>query len=85
MNEPIPPAIKSALDGHANYGRDTGGFVAAILHNDLAEAVARADSESMAALREIVQYAWNVLPGPSWGSREKAAAWRAKFTPGGEE
>ena len=80
----IPPAIKSALDGHAKHGRDTGGLTAAVLHNDLANAIARADSESMAALRYIVQYACDELPSACWGSREKAAAWRAKFAAGGK-
>ena len=81
MSAQIPPAVRAAL-GHAEHGRETGGFVRAVLCNDLSAAVAHADSESLAALPEIVRYVYNDLPSKCWGSQDKVAAWSARVAKG---
>lgn len=78
----IPPLIKRAIDKHALEGRPCGHFVTAVLENDLTEAVARADENSLAALYEIVIYCCNYIPSNCWGSKEKVKAW---IEQGGEE
>jgi len=52
-----------------------GGFLTAVLENDLKGAVARADHMNLAKLPEIVQwFTWNA-PSSCWGSPEKVEAW----------
>lgn len=66
------------LDGLRQYGLHhvpVGGFLKAVLCNNLHEAVCRADVGSLAAIRQIVLYVYNVMPSACWGSREKVEAW----------
>ena len=63
------------LDNWAKYGLPPGGFVSAVLENDLADAVRRADSGNSAALVDIVRYLINELPMGCWGTYEKVASW----------
>jgi len=71
----MPGGIRDALDNWAQHGWPPGGFVLAVLHNDLSGAVGRADQWSMEALKTIVSYVYNELPSPCWGSTEKVEAW----------
>lgn len=71
----IPPNIKSAIDSYVDHGHSTGGFVYAVLCNDLVEAVARADTESFAFLLHICKYVFNFVPAPCWGSKKKVTNW----------
>lgn len=67
--------IKSAIDGYVDSGHSVGGFVYAVLCNDLIEATARADVESQFALPEICKYVFNLVPAPCWGSKKKVRDW----------
>lgn len=71
----IPERLLLGLVAWAEKKHRVGHFLTAVLSNDLCEAVARADEESMAALRQIVLFVYNNLPGMCWGSKEKVAAW----------
>lgn len=64
----IPERIKRSIDAYVTHRQPVGGFLQAVLSNQLFEAVGRADNESMAALREIIQYIYNEIPAKSWGS-----------------
>ena len=70
---------------YADKGIPTGGFLYAVLSNNLAESFGRADLENRLALYEIVQYIYNNIPADSWGSTEKVEAWlkakREEFVP----
>lgn len=74
----VPERILDSLDAYAKEGRPTGGFLDAVLRGDLYEAVARADSESMDALKMIVTYVNCQLPIGCWGSDERVKAWYAE-------
>jgi len=52
-----------------------GGFLQAVLKNDLAESFARADLESQAALFDIVGWLNTECPSTAWGNEEKVKAW----------
>lgn len=70
-----PPHI---IDGIRRFVDDRippGGFLTAVLENDLKEAFSRADNESIAGMFEIVAYCYNEIPGVCWGSPEKVLAW----------
>ena len=67
----IPSHTKAALDRYVNQKYLPGGFLMAVLSNDLFGAVGRADSENLAALPDIVKYVYNHMPADSWGSVDK--------------
>lgn len=71
----IPAHTKAALDRYVNDRLLPGGFLTAVLSNDLFGAVGQADSENLAALPEIVRYVYNELPSGSWGSKDRIWRW----------
>lgn len=74
----IRPDIIEAIDRWAAVGCPTGSFVQAVLENNLSNAVGFADKDNLETLPAIVNYVYNEIPGDSWGSPEKVAAWRKK-------
>lgn len=52
-----------------------GGFLAAVLRNDLMDAAVRADET--VDLRALVKWLYNHAPPDCYGSPEKFEAWRA--------
>jgi len=72
----IPHRTVEALKRHAETGGAVGGFVNAVLENNLAEAFGRADSLNKSSLEHIVSYLHNDMPSDSWGSPAKVEAWR---------
>jgi hypothetical protein len=84
--EPLPKEIPSlvALIPHATvvgirrYVRwhiPPGGFLTAVLSNDLMEATGRADQGNAAAIVDIAKFVHNCIPAPCHGSRERVAKW----------
>jgi hypothetical protein len=71
----IPARIKQALDSYATDRAATGGFLRAVLENDLMRAMSRADLESRAALHDICVYVYNELPSGCWGDPETVRRW----------
>lgn len=53
-----------------------GGFLTAVLHNNLKEAVGRADETNLRFLQQWVQWFYNYAPSASWGSPVKVQAWQ---------
>lgn len=66
----IPAPVLHAIQRYVAMGASTGHFVNAIMRNDLFEAVAHADAESLAAIREIIWYVYNHLDGRCWGPKQ---------------
>lgn len=77
---PIREDWYGALERYLNKGILPGGFMTAVLENDLAGAFSRADVENTANLRNIVGYIYNHIPSTAWGSREKVEAWLIALT-----
>lgn len=71
----IPAHTKAALDRYINDRILPGGFLTAVLSNDLFGAVGKADSENLAALPEIVRYIYNEVPSSSWGTKDIIWKW----------
>lgn len=67
--------IKASLDRYVNHKIPTGGFLEAVLSNDLAGAVGRADSINIQRIPEIVKYVYNNLPSNCWGDSETVTKW----------
>jgi hypothetical protein len=54
-----------------------GGFLEAVISNDLAEAVLAADEYNRATLFHLVGWIYNELGSQRWGSKQRYAAWIA--------
>lgn len=68
--------IKRSIDQWANEPKFyPGGFVTAVLENNLREALGRADEDNRQDIFDIVSYCYNEIPEPCWGSEEKMKAW----------
>src|SRR5262245_54748038 len=59
------------------YHLPPGGFLTAVLSNNLREAIGRADDASAAGLPAIVKFLYNNAPSTCWGSEEYVAEWLA--------
>jgi len=66
----VPVRLREGIDRFVEYGMPTGGFLRAVLTNDLFGAIARADDQSLANIRHICQYVYNAAPSNCWGSKE---------------
>lgn len=66
----LPWHTEGALQRYVEQGLFPGGFLTAVLCNDLFGAVARADESNLAALPEIVKFVYNQVPADAWGSAE---------------
>lgn len=64
----IPQLTLDSLNRYINRRVQPGGFLTAVLSNDLFGAVSRADSQNKLALTEICEYIYNEVPGNAWGS-----------------
>jgi hypothetical protein len=70
----IRDEILEGIDRWVLTGTDVGGFLSAVLRNDLLEAMERADENNSAHLREIVTYIYNECPIHCWDGRDKGRA-----------
>ena len=67
--------IRESLDAYVQQRRPLGGFLQAVIENDLTEAVGRADSVNIRQLALIVGYVYWEMPSTCHGSPEHYAAW----------
>lgn len=73
-------SLDDAIDNIRRYvddGLPTGGFLEAVLSNDLFGAIGRADESSLHNLQAICRYVYNHVPSACWGSPAKVDAWLA--------
>jgi hypothetical protein len=71
----LPPHTQESLDLYAKERMFPGGFLKAVLCNDLSGSVSRADSGNLKNLPAIVAYVYNRLPAGCWGSSEDFDNW----------
>lgn len=71
----IPPNLIAGIDRYLEHGYQPGGFLSAVLENDLIAAFERADDQSKEALGSLVTYLYNYIPMAAWGSPERVIAW----------
>lgn len=75
----VPPQLHEGLARYFAAGILPGSFLLAVLSNDAASAIRRADDTCRAGYGEIVLFLAKHAPCNSWGSDENVAAWRAAF------
>ena len=66
---------EESLRAYADQRRPTGDFLAAVLSNDLMDAVSRADEVNKYRLFDICSYVYNNIPACSHGSRKIVNEW----------
>ena len=71
----IPERMMGAIIRYIENRIPPGGFLIAVITNNLQQAVARADEENMANIPAYVAYFYNEAPGNCWGSQEKYQDW----------
>lgn len=74
----LPQHIRDAMQRYIEDRIQPGGFLTAVLSNDLAEAFARADHINRMRLHDIVRFLYNEAPSTCWGSPEKVKSWLGK-------
>lgn len=70
-----PEIVKDSLKLYVERRIPPGGFLTAVLENNLFEAFGRADLTNRHALFDITAYIYNKLPSSCWGSPEKVDNW----------
>lgn len=75
MLDGIPAQTKQSLQDYIERGTPVGSFLHAVLSNDLAGAVFKADKANKAWLTEIVGWVAYHAPEASWGSEAKVIRW----------
>lgn len=73
--EAIPQVTREGMMAYVEDRKEPGGFLSAVICNDLLNAVCRADRENLVVLKEIVQWFYNVAPMGCSGSKQKMALW----------
>ena len=71
----VPADTKASIDAYVKDRAPIGGFLYAVLSDDLFEACGRADENNAKCLFGIVRYIWNNAPPECHGSQAKVRAW----------
>lgn len=71
--------IGAAFERYFQQGIPTGGFLMAVLRNDLKEACGRADMYNRERIVDIVAWLYNHTPMNCWGSPERVNAHLISF------
>jgi len=70
-----PVRTREAIDRYVADHCPVGGFLTAVLSNDLRSAVGQADDENLAHLPDIVCYLHWEVPASCWGSPKAVEKW----------
>lgn len=71
----IRPDMMEGLKAYIEERIPPGGFLSAVICNDLSAAVGRADEENLKNLPAFAAFLYNCAPSMCWGSPEKMKAW----------
>jgi hypothetical protein len=75
----IPPVTMESLTQYVENGRPVGGFLRAVISNDLLSAVRRADMENDRAIVALAVYIYNQTPDRCHGSQENYMVWLGHY------
>lgn len=71
----IPKRMMEGLTRYIDHRVEPGGFLKAVISNDLKGAVGLADDENLLNLPAYVTYLYNEAPSLCWGSKENMQTW----------
>lgn len=67
--------LKLALENYIVHGLEPGGFMTAVLTNDLYSTVYRADAQNVSIIPHIVTWIHNNIPSICYGNSETMIMW----------
>ena len=70
-----PQNVIESFERYVKHGIPTGGFLRAVLENDLMGAVGRADRNNGPLLPHICAYVYSCMPEDCWGSPAIVTKW----------
>ena len=76
----IPEHCRDSMKRYIEHGVIPGGFLQAVICNDLVGAFGKADQTNRHRLYDYCDFLYNYMPDPAWGSKEKMIAWSKKKT-----
>lgn len=71
----LPFDTKEQIDNYVEHKIPPGGFLYAVLSNDLMKAVMKADDRNIHCLLDIMRYLYNDTPSGCWGSPKEVKEW----------
>ena len=71
----VPDHCRDGLVDYFSLRHLPGGFLTAVLENNLMEAFGRADDTNRSTMFNYVDFLYNYAPAPAWGSPAKVLAW----------
>jgi hypothetical protein len=71
----LPPHMRTGAELYVEHGVLSGGFLRAVLENDLVKAFGAADGLNTYAMPDWASWLYNDAPSDSWGSPEKVKSW----------
>lgn len=71
----VPDHLQDGLILYLVYHKRPGSFLAAVLANDLAGALGKADDRSLAGLQSLTRFLFHHCPARAWGSLPAVRAW----------
>ena len=71
----IPTDMTDSIDRYVKGKIPPGGFLSAVIANDLLAAVQRADDTNLRVIPAYVAYLHNHAPANRWGSEENFKSW----------
>jgi len=71
----LPKHLQDSMKIYVEDGIRSGGFLTAVLSNDLRGAVNIADSGNIKLLPDIITWLYNEVPQSCWGSTENVENW----------
>lgn len=74
----VPGHTQEALFNYFVHGYEPGGFLSAVLRNDLVGAASKADSTNKECLANIAIWIMNNAPYGSWGDQDLIDRWLKK-------
>jgi hypothetical protein len=77
----LPQHLREGMQRYLEDRIRPGGFLVAVLENDLMGAVRRADQDSLAFLDRIMMDFMIDVPPVAWGSPQKVERWLARTDP----
>ena len=74
----LPESAQESMQAYIETGRPVGGFLTAVLSNNLTESFARADIYNQSAMRSYALFLYNEAPVSCWGDLEAVHDWIEK-------
>lgn len=71
----LPEDAREDARDYVEHREAPGGFLMAVLTNNLVDAFALADPTNREALADWALWLWNDIPRECWGSRDKVERW----------